>query len=323
VTVARTDLTEFDQPYRGKVRDVYDLGNGRLLSVASDRISVFDVVLLDPIPGKGAVLTSMTKSWFESLEDLGVTHHLLWDEEAKELIANVEQSHPELVGHCLVWRKTEPIVIEFIVRRYITGSLLRAYKASPDGKVWGIGFPADLKDGDDIVGEMIFTPTTKVRDGHDQSLTYEEYEAAMVGWFGEKAGQRLAHDLNVLSLNLGEWAYEHCQKADIVLADSKFEFGVAPGEQAANGLPRIIVIDEIFTPDSSRFWPAKEWEKGNLVSLDKQFVRDYVLVEAEKEGLKQGTPEFDTFVAQLELPLAIIEQTAERYQEICRILTAN
>lgn len=301
-----TDRVLFSQ---GKVRDLYDLGEGRLLAETTDRVSVFDVVLADVIPGKGQILNSLSQFFMKmAAGSLGLAHHLLEDTAAEAVIEETERVHPEVAGRLAVWRRVEPLLIEFIVRRHITGSLWKEYQARPDRRVHGHSYREGLTDGADL-GSFYFTPSTKAGSGHDQNISFGQYRDLL----GEQleGPDYAAVKLELVAKSVVALLYGHCRGCGVIMADTKMEIGVDR-----------TLIDELGTPDSSRFWSLKDWEEGRLVSMDKQFVRDYVLAEAAKLGLKQNTEEFDDFVATLRLPEVVIRQTQNRYQQIAQRLMA-
>jgi phosphoribosylaminoimidazole-succinocarboxamide synthase len=253
--ILSTDLP-FPVFRRGKVRDVYDLGD-RLLLVATDRISAFDCVMPEGIPDKGRILTQVANFWFQSTGDI-LPNHLAAtrvDDYPQEL-----QAHRELLeGRSVLARRTDPLPVECVVRGYLAGSGLKEYRA--DGTVCGIPLPAGLRLADRLP-EPIFTPATKAETGHDENIPFARMETVV--------GAELAGRLRALSLALYARGAELAAQRGILLADTKFEFGVLPD----GGL---ILIDEALTPDSSRYWLADSWAPGsNPPSLDKQFLRDYL-----------------------------------------------
>lgn len=286
--VIKTDLP-FPLFKRGKVRDVYDLGD-RLLLVATDRISAFDVVLEPGIPGKGILLTQLSNFWFEMLNQV-IPNHLV----ATEVDSYPEQLRPhrDLLNGRSVWvRKTQTIPVECVARGYIIGSGWKDYQRS--GAICGITLPQNLQLGDRLP-EPIFTPATKADEGHDENISFDVME--------EMLGGKLAKDLRALTLDLYHRASSHALERGIILADTKLEFGML------NGSP--ILIDEIFTSDSSRFWPAAQYRPGiSPPSFDKQFVRDYL----ESCGWnKSGSPP--------PLPPVVVQKTLEKYREAYRLIT--
>lgn len=251
--VLRTDIPGFPVR-RGKVRDVYDLGN-ELLLVASDRISAFDVVMPNGIPHKGEVLTRISCFWFERMKE--VRHHLieLIEERAP---AGMEAHLDQLRGRSVRVKKTKVVPIECVVRGYITGSGWKEYQKS--GSVCGIKLPAGLRQCDRLP-EPIFTPATKEEEGHDENISYER--ACQI------IGEATARELRDRSIAIYNEAADYARQRGVIIADTKFEWGQVNGE--------LILIDEVLTPDSSRFWPADEYQPGrDQPSFDKQYVRNYL-----------------------------------------------
>ena len=275
---------------RGKVRDIYQAGDG-LMMVASDRISAFDVVLPTPIPGKGQVLTGLSLYWFERTGHL-VPNHLVAVE--TDRFPEPFAGRPELAGRSMLVRRADVVPVECVARGYITGSGWKDYQRT--GSVCGVALPAGLVESDRLP-EPIFTPTTKAETGHDMPLTLEQT--------AEAVGRGLAERLKELTLSLYEFAAAHALERGIILADTKFEFGFADGE--------LLLIDEVLTPDSSRFWPADRYEPGRgQPSFDKQFVRDWL----DESGWDHEPPA-------PELPADVVEQTAKRYREAYELITGD
>ena len=266
---------------RGKVRDVYDLGD-RLLMVATDRLSAFDVVLPTGIPDKGRVLTQLSLFWFHLLEDV-VPNHVL-TAELSEYPPELRSSHGQLQGRSMIVRKTEPLPVECVVRGYISGSGWKDYRAT--GTVCGISLPSGLRESDRL--ELpIFTPSTKADVGHDENITFAQVESVL--------GADRASEVRRLSLAIYERARAHAEGRGILLADTKFEFGLRDGG--------LVWIDEALTPDSSRFWPRDAYQPGRpQPSFDKQYVRDYL------EGLS-----WDKRPPGPDLPQDIVARTREKY----------
>jgi len=238
---------------RGKVRDIYDLGD-HLLIVATDRLSAFDVVMLTPIPDKGRVLTQLSLFWFDLLKDI-LPNHVL---SATEFPAPFDQFQGELAGRSMVVKKTTPFPIECVARGYLSGSGWKEYQAT--GTVCGIALPSGLRESDKLP-EVIFTPATKAATGHDANIPFARA--------AEMLGKDLAEKVRDTTLEIYRRAAAYAEPRGILLADTKFEFGLLNGE--------MIWIDEALTPDSSRFWPAAEYKPGGpQPSFDKQFVRDYL-----------------------------------------------
>jgi len=274
---------------RGKVRDVYDLGD-RLVIVATDRISAFDWVLPSAIPDKGQILTSMTLFWFNFLK---VPNHLL--------STDVDQMGPPfaaqkevLAGRSMLVRKAEVVPIECVVRGYLAGSGWKEYRQH--GTVCGLKLPAGLQESQQLP-EPIFTPATKAETGHDENISFEKMVAV--------TGAALADELRRRSVDVYQRASVHARKRGVILADTKFEWGKLPSGE-------IILIDEVLTPDSSRFWPMEGYQPGSSPpSYDKQFVRDWL----ETSGWDKNSPP-------PQLPLEIIDKTRAKYLEAYERLTA-
>ena len=238
---------------RGKVRDIYDLGD-KLLIVATDRLSAFDVVLPTPIPDKGKVLTQLSLFWFDLLKDV-IPNHVL---SSTDFPAPFDVHRDELNGRSMIVHKTQPLPLECVVRGYVSGSAWKDYRNT--GKICGIALPPGLKESDPLP-QPIFTPATKAVSGHDENISFSE-AAALIG-------AKLAERVRNVSLEIYNRAAAYAQPRGIILADTKFEFGLLNGE--------LIWIDEALTPDSSRFWPAAGYHPGGpQPSFDKQFVRDYL-----------------------------------------------
>ncbi|HET6930224.1 MAG TPA: phosphoribosylaminoimidazolesuccinocarboxamide synthase [Candidatus Acidoferrum sp.] len=238
---------------RGKVRDIYDLGD-RLLIVATDRLSAFDVVMPTPIPDKGRVLTQLSLFWFDLLKDV-IPNHVI---SSTDFPAPFHQFRDELAGRSMVVKKTTPLPIECVARGYLSGSGWKEYQAS--GAVCGIALPPGLRESDKLP-EVIFTPATKATTGHDENIAFARA--------AEMLGKDLAEKVRDTTLKIYRRAAAYAEPRGILLADTKFEFGLLNGE--------MIWIDEALTPDSSRFWPAAEYKPGGpQPSFDKQYVRDYL-----------------------------------------------
>ncbi len=274
---------------RGKVRDLYDLGD-RLLIVATDRLSAFDVVLPTPIPGKGRLLTQLSLFWFEKLREV-VPHHVV---SATEFPKELSRYQAQLAGRAMVVRRTEPVSIECVVRGYLSGSGWKDYKAT--GKVCGIALPPGLQESARLP-EPIFTPATKATQGHDKNISFEDAAT--------RVGRPLAEKLREVSLEIYRRACAYAEPRGIILADTKFEFGLLGGE--------LLWIDEALTPDSSRFWQATAYTPGRAQpSFDKQYVRDYL----ERIGWNKQPPG-------PELPSDVVAGTREKYREAYRLLTGR
>ena len=274
---------------RGKVRDIYDLGD-KLLIVATDRLSAFDVILPTPIPDKGLVLTQLSLFWFDLLKDV-IPNHVL---SATEFPAPFDQFREELARRSMLVRKTKPLPIECVVRGYVSGSGWKDYRTT--GRICGIPLPNGLLESDRLP-EPIFTPATKAVGGHDENIPFEHAETMV--------GKELAEKVRAVSLELYRRASAHAEPRGIILADTKFEFGLLNDE--------LIWIDEALTPDSSRFWPAAHYSPGGPQgSFDKQFVRDYL----ERMRWPKTPPG-------PELPPEVVDATREKYREAYRILTSR
>lgn len=274
---------------RGKVRDIYDLGD-RLLIVATDRLSAFDVILPTPIPDKGRVLTQLSLFWFNLLNAV-VPNHVLT---ATEFPAPFHRFADELAGRSMVVRKTKPLPIECVVRGHLSGSGWKDYLVT--GQICGLALPKGLRESDRLP-EPIFTPATKASSGHDENISFEQ-AAAMIG-------KKLAEKIRTASLEIYRRASAHAEPRGIMIADTKFEFGLLNDE--------LIWIDEALTPDSSRFWPAARYCPGGpQPSFDKQFVRDYL----ERMRWPKTPPG-------PELPPEVVNATRDKYREAYRILTGR
>jgi len=286
----QTDIKEVPLLKRGKVRDIYDLGD-RLLIVATDRISAFDLVLPTPIPDKGKILTLMTLFWLDFLKDI-VENHLItaYIEEYPEILKPYKEI---LHQRSMIVKKAKVIPVECIVRGYITGSAMKEYQKT--GKVCGIKLPEGLKEADKLP-EPIFTPSTKAEEGHDINITFDELINIV--------GKEVAETLRELSLKLYTKASNYAESKGIIIADTKFEFGFYEG--------KIILIDEVLTPDSSRFWPKDEYEPGKpQKSFDKQFIRDWLSSLSWEEK------------APPTIPPDIVEKTRAKYFEALYRLTGK
>jgi phosphoribosylaminoimidazole-succinocarboxamide synthase len=291
-----TNLQGLTLNRRGKVRDVYEItlasGEAALLIVATDRISAFDYVLGTGIPDKGKVLTQLSAFWFERMGDL-VPHHLLAIDTA-EFPAAAEPHAAVLRGRTMLCRRTEPIPIECVARGYLSGSGWKEYQQT--GRVCGIELPGGLKESDRLP-EPIFTPATKAETGHDENISEEEA--------GRIVGADLIARLKALTLEIYRRGCEHAESKGIIIADTKFEFGLAGNE--------IVLIDEVLTPDSSRFWPREQYVPGQgQPSFDKQFVRDYL--ETIKWNKQPPVPA---------LPDEVAQRTREKYVEAFRVLSGR
>ena len=282
-TLLQLDLPGIQRVRSGKVREMFDLGDS-LLMVASDRISAYDVVLPNGIPLKGEVLTMFSHFWFERVADL-VPNHLL--AKADEPLPQAVQSHAEQIGRrAMVVKKAQPLAIECVVRGYLAGSGWKEYQKQ--GTVCGISLPDGL-DNSSKLPEPIFTPATKAEEGHDENISFEEAINIV--------GKDIAEQARELSIKIYNRGRDHAAEKGIIIADTKFEFGIFEGE--------LILIDEVLTPDSSRFWPADLYAPGkSQPSFDKQFVRDYL-----------ETLDWDKNPPGPELPEDIVQKTSEKYIE--------
>jgi phosphoribosylaminoimidazole-succinocarboxamide synthase len=283
---------------RGKVRDIYDLGD-KLLIVATDRLSAFDVVMPTPIPDKGKVLTQLSLFWCDLLKDV-IPNHIL---SATDFPAPFDAYREQLAGRTMLVQKTQPLLIECVVRGYLSGSGWKEYQA--EGKICGIPLPAGLRESDKLP-EPIFTPATKAATGHDENIPFER-AAVMIG-------RPLAERVRAISIEIYKRAAACAEPRGVLLADTKFEFGLLndsrPGRQAADEL---IWIDEALTPDSSRFWPAAQYNPGGpQPSFDKQFVRDY-LERIQWPKTPPGP----------ELPPDVVAATRAKYREAYRLLVGH
>ncbi|HET9977536.1 MAG TPA: phosphoribosylaminoimidazolesuccinocarboxamide synthase [Burkholderiaceae bacterium] len=281
---------------RGKVRDNYAVGDDRLLMVASDRLSAFDVVMGEPIPGKGELLTTMALFWFERLKHI-VPNHLTGDD-PESVVAADERA--QVRGRSMLVKRLRPLPIEAVVRGYLAGSGWKEYQETQS--VCGVALPAGLKNASKLPAP-IFTPATKAEAGaHDENISFEQAAAAI--------GGDLAARVRAISIRLYSEAAAHALTKGIVIADTKFEFGLD-----ANGT--LTLMDEVLTPDSSRYWPVESYREGeNPPSYDKQFVRDWL--EAARVN---GRP-WDKRAPAPALPAEVVEQTAAKYREALARLTA-
>ena len=287
--IRQTQFAGLTPASRGKVRDIYDLGD-KLLIVATDRISAFDVILPTPIPDKGRVLTQLSLFWFDLLKDV-IPNHVL---SATEFPAPFDQFTDELAGRSMVVRKTKPLPIECVVRGYVSGSGWKDYRVT--GKICGIPLPTGLRESDRFP-EPIFTPETKAEGGHDENISFEQAASII--------GKELAHKVRAISMEIYRRAADYAEPRGIIVADTKFEFGLLKDE--------LMWIDEALTPDSSRFWPAAHYSpNGPQPSFDKQFVRDYL----ERMRWPKTPPG-------PELPPEVVSATRDKYREAYRILTGR
>ena len=291
-TVVETKLSGLTLLGRGKVRDLYEV-DGKLLLVASDRLSAFDVVMPDGIPGKGKVLNQISAFWFDRLSDIVPNHMISIDVDAFPPAA---RAHAEtLRGRSMLCRKAKPLPIECVVRGYLSGSGWAEYREK--GEVCGIPLPAGLRESDRLP-EPIFTPATKEEKGrHDENVSFDR----VVGIVGKETAERVRS----IVVALYERAAAYAREKGIIIADTKFELGTAEGQ--------LLLIDEALTPDSSRFWPAAEYRPGGpQKSFDKQFVRDYLL-----------TLPWNKTAPGPRLPADVVLKTALKYREALKILTGR
>jgi len=286
--VLHTDFPDLKLFRRGKVRDVYEVGSS-LLVVSTDRISAFDVILPNAIPNKGAVLNRISVFWFDFTKDIIPNHLITADVDAYP--ENLKKYKDVLANRSMLVKKTKPVSFECVVRGYLAGSGYKEYKKSQS--ICGIKLPAGLKESDKLP-EAIFTPATKEEVGHDINVSN--------GYMEEKIGKRTSAFLKEASLKIYKKCSDYAEAKGIIIADTKFEFGF-DGD-------KIILIDEVLTPDSSRFWPKAQFTPGSLqASYDKQFVRDYL--ESIKWDKNPPAPE---------LPQDVIEKTEAKYKEALRAL---
>ncbi len=289
--IKKQDLPGILKVGQGKVREMFEL-DGQLLMVATDRISAFDVILPNAIPQKGKVLTQLSAFWFEQLEGM-VSHHLI-SVRVDEFPAPLQPFRKELAGRSMLVRKCTPLPIECVVRGYLAGSGWAEYQHSET--ICGIRLPSGLVESSELP-EPMFTPSTKATTGHDENISFDR--AAQI------IGPELAEQVRDLSLSVYSRAREYALEKGIIICDTKFEFGMEGS--------RLLLIDEVLTPDSSRFWPADEYEPGkSQPSFDKQFIRDFL-----------ETLDWDKAPPGPELSSAIVEATSQRYLEVYRRLTGK
>ncbi len=285
-TVFETNIKSLPLLHRGKVRDLYGVGDNHILFIATDRLSAFDVILPSPIPGKGALLTSISDFWFEKTKDLIPNH--LSDRKLEEVLPDPEE-FAQAEGRCMLVRKLKPVPVEAIVRGYIIGSGWKDYQKT--GAICGIELPPGLQIAERLP-EPVYTPSSKAAPGeHDENISFEETV--------KLAGEDIANQVRDMTMALYQLASEHARARGILIADTKFEFGLDENN-------KLVLMDEALTPDSSRFWPADEWEPGvNPPSFDKQIVRDYL--ETLDWNKKAPGPT---------LPDEVLERTEARYREV-------
>ncbi len=287
----KTQIKSLPFLHRGKVRDIYAVGDDKLLVVQTDRLSAFDVIMEDPIPNKGRILTAMSNFWFKKFGHLMPNH--MTDIDPESLVAPHERD--QVRGRAIVVKKFKAIPIEAIVRGYIIGTGWKDYQQT--GAICGIKLPAGLKEAQKLP-EVIFTPSTKADVGeHDQNISFEKMK--------EIVGAEVAEKVREMAITLYREAAEFAATKGILIADTKFEFGMDDDG-------KIYLIDEILTPDSSRFWPLSSYEVGmSPPSFDKQYVRDWLSAQP-----------WDKTAPAPRLPLEVAEKTTEKYNEALRLLTA-
>lgn len=289
--VIRTEIPGAKLRNRGKVRDIYEADED-LLIVASDRLSAFDVVMEEGIPAKGIVLTQISKFWFRQMNDI-IPNHFITDE-VSHFPPPLNQHKSLLKGRSMLVQKAEPLPVECIVRGYLAGSGWKEYKT--DGTLHGVPLPEGLKEADRLP-EPMFTPSTKAEEGHDRNISFEEMK--------EIIDPNLAELIRKKSLLIYQRAVQIAEEKGIIIADTKFEFGLKDGE--------LLLIDELLTPDSSRFWPMDQYQPGkSQPSYDKQYVRDYL----------ESLP-WNKMPPPPSLPREVVENTSRKYQEILKILTGK
>jgi|ERR1700730_14049511 len=287
--IRETSFAGISPTARGKVRDIYDLAD-RLLLVATDRLSAFDVIMATPIPDKGRILTQLSLFWFDLLRDI-IPNHVL---SATEFPAPFDRYAADLAGRSMIVKKTEPLPVECVARGYLSGSGWKEYQST--GKVCGIPLPPGLRESDKLP-EAIFTPATKAVSGHDENISFDQVVALI--------GNPLAERVRSVTLEIYRRAAAYAEPRGILLADTKFEFGLVNDQ--------LVWIDEALTPDSSRFWPASEYRPGGpQPSFDKQFVRDY-LERIQWPKTPPGP----------ELPPDVVNATRAKYREAYRILVGR
>ncbi|MDE6735670.1 MAG: phosphoribosylaminoimidazolesuccinocarboxamide synthase [Desulfovibrio sp.] len=289
--VTKTDITAYPLRSRGKVRDIYEIDDDTLLIVTTDRMSAFDVIMAEPIPYKGVILNKLTLYWMRKFEDI-VPNHIL-ESDVDRFPAALAPWKDELEGRAVIVRKAEPLPVECIVRGYITGSGLKNYEAT--GMICGHKLPAGLREADKLE-PALFCPSTKAELGqHDENITLAQAAALL--------GDETARNVSSLSLELYNAGSDHAAKRGIIVADTKFEFGFINGT--------LHLIDEVLTPDSSRFWPAASYAPGKVQpSFDKQYLRNWLSAQPWNKEPPPPT-----------LPQDVIDATAKRYQEAYDILT--
>lgn len=290
--IVQTDIKSLPLVYRGKVRDSYAVGDDKLLIVASDRISAFDVILGDPIPKKGKILTALTDFWFKELDGI-VPNHLTGI--APESVVAPDEVD-QVKGRAVVAKRLKPILVECVARGYLSGSAWKEYQEN--GSICGVKLPEGLKQSEKLP-EPIFTPAAKAEAGHhDENISYEKVV--------ELVGSDIAQKIRDYTLALYKKAADYAATKGIIISDTKFEFGLDE-----NGT--VVLMDEILTPDSSRFWPADEYKVGQSEpSFDKQFVRDWL--ETQPWNKKAPAPK---------IPEDVLEKTSQKYEEALIRLTGK
>lgn len=290
--IFETDIRTFPLLHRGKVRDLYAVGDDHLLMIASDRLSAFDVILPQPLPGKGRLLTAISLFWFAQLQ--GIIPNHLSDLPLQDVLPEPHE-YAQAEGRYMLAKRLQPLPIEAVVRGYLIGSGWKDYQAS--GQLCGIDLPGGLRLAEQLPAP-IFTPASKATVGdHDENISFEKVI--------ECIGEPLARQVRSTSLALYQRACDYARQHGIIIADTKFEFGLDENQQ-------LVLMDEVLTPDSSRFWPADRWQPGhNPPSFDKQFIRDYL-----------ETPDWDKTAPGPEIPDKIMDKALSKYQEIVLLLSA-
>lgn len=289
--IVKTELKGLDLKSRGKVRDMYDMGD-KLLIVTSDRISAFDCIMPEGIPGKGKILTQLSLFWFDFLKTVTDNHLVTADVDA--MGAAIAPHRDVLRDRTMLVHKAEVFPVECVVRGYLAGSGWKEYGNS--GTICGVKVPAGLKQADKLP-EPIFTPSTKAASGHDENITFRRME--------EIIGKKTAREIRDKALGIYTRAAEYARSRGVIIADTKFEFGLIDG--------RICVVDEVLTPDSSRFWPVAEYRTGQSPpSYDKQYLRDYL-----------ETLDWDKTPPAPHLPEEVIKNTLAKYREALKVLTGK
>lgn len=289
--VLQLELAGIPRIKSGKVREIFDLGDA-FLFVATDRISAYDVVMPNGIPRKGEVLTQISHFWFDQTEGMVPNHRLA--KAGERLPENLQPFAEQLSGRSMIVKKAQPLVIECVVRGYLAGSGWKEYQQG--GTVCGIKLPDGLQNSSELE-QPIFTPATKAEEGHDENISFEKA--------AEMVGEEIAVRVRDLSIRIYNHGREYARERGIIIADTKFEFGLLDGE--------LILIDEVLTPDSSRFWPADDYEPGrSQKSFDKQFLRDWL-----------ETLDWDKTPPGPALPDDIVQKTSEKYVEAYRQLTGK